>query len=764
MAGAFHGIRILDFTTGVAGPLGCMLLADLGADVVRVGRPPDDPPDPGELCWSRNKRQVELDPGDDAVQRLVAGSDVVVFDTPDAERAGGPLDSAVLRSRHPALVVAALPHWGAPGWWSELPVDDVLLWGLSGAAFAQFSWADVPVQLVTPQLRYAHGMLGACAIAAALAERTHSGRGQRVEVTGIHALGGLQSGALLRAQAAPQRRGHGARGTLPNYRLYRCGDGEWLFLATLIPHHFLAALDAIGLREILELPGVEGRFENVMQPGIAREVRDRVEARFAERDRASWLQRLHAHGVPSGPVGTREEWFASETVAANQMRVTLDHPVLGSVSIPGVPVRLSDTPGSVRHLLETARAEELIAERAVASAPSVVRTPEPDPAPAGPLAGVRVLDLGVIIAAPFASTILANFGADVIKVEPLQGDSFRPYGLGFVGYNQGKRSLCLDLKHAAGREVFHDLVRASDVVCDNYRLGVLERLGIDFSVLRAINPRIICTSVTAYGASGPLAPDPGFDPLLQARSGLMRAQGGRDEPVFHQIPVNDTASAMVAAFAICAALYARERTGRGQRIETSLASLSVLCQSQELTWFEGRPPASTGGRDCLGLGALQRFYACADGWLAVSCHTAEQAAAVLAAAGDEAPGEQRDEPWDGALAARLADAFKGRPRDALLRELRGRGVPAAAVTSLEEMATHPLHQANRFFAQIDDARFGRLRAVRAFADFERTPGGFSRGAPRLGEHGACVLRELGYDAARIASLAERGAIRLIAPG
>jgi crotonobetainyl-CoA:carnitine CoA-transferase CaiB-like acyl-CoA transferase len=419
----------------------------------------------------------------------------------------------------------------------------------------------------------------------------------------------------------------------------------------------------------------------------------------------------------------------------------------------------------VRHLLKTASAEELIAERAAPTVPTRVRTPEPDPVPAGPLAGVRVLDLGVIIAAPFASTILANFGADVIKVEPLQGDSFRPYGLAFVGYNQGKRSLCLDLKHAEGREVFHDLVRASDVVCDNFRLGVLERLGIDFRALRAINPRLISASVTAYGAEGALARDPGFDPLLQARSGLMHAQGGSDEPVFHQIPVNDTASAMVTAFAICAALYARERTGRGQRIETSLASQSVLCQSQEFTWFEGRPPASMGGRDCLGFGALERFYACADGWLALSCHTAEQAAAVLAAAGDEAPGPQpRDEPWDGALAARLADAFKGRPRDALLRELRGRGVPAAPVTSLEEMATHPLHEANRFFAEIDDARFGRLHAVRAFADFERMPGRFSRSAPRLGEHGAEVLRELGYDAARIASLAERGAIRLDAPG
>jgi len=185
----------------------------------------------------------------------------------------------------------------------------------------------------------------------------------------------------------------------------------------------------------------------------------------------------------------------------------------------------------------------------------------------------------------------------------------------------------------------------------------------------------------------------------------------------------------------------------------------VLCQSRELTRFEGRPAAVQGGRDCLGLGALQRFYRCADGWLALSCQTEAQASAALGAAGEPGSGEL-DAEWDGRLAARLADAFKGRPRDALLRELRGLGVPAAPVTTLDEMASHPLHEANRFFAQIEDPRFGPLRTVRAFADFERTPGGFPRGAPSLGEHGSEVLREIGYDDTRIAALAECGAVRI----
>lgn len=243
----------------------------------------------------------------------------------------------------------------------------------------------------------------------------------------------------------------------------------------------------------------------------------------------------------------------------------------------------------------------------------------------------------------------------------------------------------------------------------------------------------------------------------------MHAQGSGDEPVFHQIPVNDTSSAMVTAFAICAALHAREDTGRGQRVETSLACQSVISQSQEFTWFEGRPLAARGGRDCLGLGALKRFYACADGWLALSCQDGAQASAALTLLG-EPPGERPLEAaWDGELAARLADEFKGRARDELLRDLRARGVPAAPVTTLEEMASHPLHEANRFFAEIDDPRFGPLRTVRAFADFDRTPGGFPRGAPLLAGDGTEILRELGYEDSRIAALAEAGTIRLAPP-
>ena len=230
--------------------------------------------------------------------------------------------------------------------------------------------------------------------------------------------------------------------------------------------------------------------------------------------------------------------------------------------------------------------------------------------------------------------LLSDLGANVIKIEPLDGDPWRGFAFGFLGVNRGKRSLALDLKRSEGREVFYDLVRRADVVTDNFRAGVLKRLEIDYDTLSAINPRIICCSVTPFGTSGPMAGWPGFDPLLQARSGLMRAQGGEgEEPVYYQIAICDFITALMAAYGVIAALHVRERTGRGQLVESCLANNAMAAQAGEFIRHQGRPPDPPGGPDLLGLSALYRVYKCSDGWLFLAVRTADQATALAEATG-----------------------------------------------------------------------------------------------------------------------------------
>ncbi len=768
---AFSGLRVLDFAEGLAGAMASMLLADFGADVVRVepaGHSSEEA-DPGFHTWNRNKRRIRFDLADYEGRAraldLLARADVAVFDSRPGELERLGLDSETLTSRHPALVHVWLPPYGSRGRWSQLPPDHLLLSALAGVAWQQGSFEDVPVCLVTPQISYGHAVVAANAIGAALYRRAKDGRGQAVTVSGLHGVAAVESGGHVQAEGILRLTGRSSRGGVAHYRLYQCADGLWFFLGCLTPAFFLRALETVGLLDLLLMDGVEGEFMNLLQPGPREKAIAALDARFLERPRDEWMKILKECGVPCGPVGDRDSWFDGETVAANGMKVELEHDTLGPIAMPGVSARLSATPGAVRHLVADIEPEEIVWKpREVPESGGAETKTDPVAAKGsgGPLTGVRVLDLGVVIAGPFGPCVLANLGADVIKVEPLDGDISRPYGLGFVGYNQGKRGIAIDLKQPEGRQALLELAREADVIVDNFRPGVRERLGIDYEALRRMNPQIVSCSVTGYGREGPLSEDPGFDPILQALGGLMAAQGGDGEPVFHQIPVNDTGSGLMSAFGVLAALVARERTGEGQEVSTSLANQTIVFQSGELTRYKGRPERTAGGRDFPGPTALRRFYSCCDGSIAVAATAPEHFQSLAVALGHPEWTARfiaewaLAEPPDGLLATAIAETLKSMPRDEAVERLLAREVPAAPAMRPAELFEDPWALANGHIWHFEHPQFGSMSAVRGFAEFSRTPGGWRRRAPLLGEHTVEVLGEWGLGAARARELGAGG--------
>src|SRR5499427_6156177 len=207
-----------------------------------------------------------------------------------------------------------------------------------------------------------------------------------------------------------------------------------------------------------------------------------------------------------------------------------------------------------------------------------------------PLAGVRVVDLTSYIAGSYGAMMLADMGASVVKVEALEGDSFRELP-GFFGWNRGKRSIALNLKDPDGRAIVHRLAVAADVVMENMRPGVVERLGVDYATLRALNPRIIYSSVTAFGGDGPYRDRPGFDPLIQAMSGVMAIQGFGGPPQYVRTAITDYYAAALGCQAVLAALFVRERTGLGQRVETSLLNAGLALQSGNIVDYPARGEA-----------------------------------------------------------------------------------------------------------------------------------------------------------------------------
>jgi crotonobetainyl-CoA:carnitine CoA-transferase CaiB-like acyl-CoA transferase len=775
MSGAFEGIRVIDFTQGRAGPYAGMLLAEQGADVIKVEPPVGDRArgTPAFHVLNRSKRGVVLDlrrrEGRAGAQELAAAADVVLIDQlpEQAERQG--IGCARLSQKNPGLVYCSMPPYGSKGPLATLEPDDTLVAAVTGVLGLQWSYCESPVFLVVPIVAYATGVLAALAVAATLFDRARSGHGDHIEVSGLGGAFALQTSAYLVPLGAldvirlSARKGT-PRGPWPTYRLYEASDGEWFFLGALTPVFWTKLAVALGLEEYLADPRFEGAPLAYPVPEDAQELSDRIAEIFATKPRRHWLDFLRQADVPAGPVQTRDDYLHDPQVRHSQMRVEIDDPEVGSTVQMGVPLLLRDTPGGIRGpapLLGQHNDTVLTTPPpARGSAPHAVKGKLPG---GGPLDGTTVLDLGTIYAGPYAAMLLSDLGANVIKVEPLDGDPWRAFAIGFLGVNRGKRGLGLDLKRREGRDLFYDLVRKTDVVVDNFRAGVLQRLKMDYDALSAMNPRVICASVTPFGASGPMAGLPGFDPILQARSGLMRAQGGGgEEPVYHQIAVCDFITGLMTAYGVAAALYVRERSGRGQQVETSLANNAMAAQAGEFIRYEGRPPDPPGGRDVDGVSALYRVYRCSDGWLFLAIRTPGQAGALLqATAGALTSSDQRDAeslleaPLRGDVASALESFFAARTRGEAVQALTERRIPCAPCLTAKDLFEDEHLKANDLWWEMEHPVYGQMRQTGRIVKWGRRSMRLERPAPLLGQHSREILVEFGVEPARVVELVEK---------
>ena len=371
-----------------------------------------------------------------------------------------------------------------------------------------------------------------------------------------------------------------------------------------------------------------------------------------------------------------------------------------------------------------------------------------------------MLDLGTIIAGPYVGTLLADLGADVIKVErPPHGDEFRVAhggrgGSSFEVYNRDQRSALLDLSGGDGRLLFDRLVGSADVVVDNFRAGVASRLGITHDQLAAINPAVVTVSISAFGDTGPLGRRPGFDPIIQAMSGIMRAQGGPDQadsPVFLTVPINDVLAAGLAALGACAALLARARLGRGQHVGVTLCAASCLLQSGFLTQSgspaeaeypaqpAGRGTYPAGGRDFAGPGPLDRLYQASDGWVRLAAVPAQLPA--LAGAG-LAPAPGQVQPGDEALAAAITVLLAGLPAAEVIARAHAAGIPAVRARQARELTADAqlIHHDLLTVIDRDDHGVTWVGPGR-WLDMPGLTAGPPRNAPQAGEHTEAIRRE-----------------------
>ena len=377
--------------------------------------------------------------------------------------------------------------------------------------------------------------------------------------------------------------------------------------------------------------------------------------------------------------------------------------------------------------------------------------------PTGPLKGFRILDLTTVLFGPFATQTLGDWGAEVIKIERLTGDTwrnsgqFRNRGMSgqFMAVNRNKRSIAVDLRHPDGKEVLRRLIATADALVSNIRPAGLERLGFGYETCRTINPRLVYASATGFGQDGPWAARPAFDEIIQAASGFASAMGSDDEPAFVPSLVGDKICGMALTSVVTAALLHRERTGEGQLVEVPM--LETLAAFNSIEMFGGLafvPPIGPSGYKRM---KERRPARTRDGWLTMLPYSGENWCAFFEAVGHPECIEEFS-VQDPVSRARNIDKIYDRMREIALSRttaeweelLLSIDVPHAAFAALSQITEQPHLKAVGLFQELDHPSEGKLLQARPPAQFSASPTGVHRLAPQLGQHTREVLREVGY--------------------
>jgi crotonobetainyl-CoA:carnitine CoA-transferase CaiB-like acyl-CoA transferase len=613
--GALDGLRVVDFGQYLAGPLVGMFLADNGADVVHVD-PPGGPrwDHPANAALYRNKRSVVLDLKTDAGRneacRLIESADVVVENfRPGVMARLGLAPDAATRSN------ARLIWCSIPGFASWDPRAQLAGWeGVVSAAVSLYPPGepehDHPRFSALPLASTFAAFCAAHRVAAALLARTRSGRGQHVEVSMFETA--FQVIAFM--ADVPQSKVYPPSASSPHLAaalaLRPTADGTHLYFDSPIRgfqrflDRFLPGYDVLDLDEI-----------------AAQQLSKDLDELIAQRPAREW-ERIGQEelGAAFGLVQPTSAWLQDHHARASATVVAVDDDRLGPTVQPGFPVRMSRTPPEVRWGRGT---NDPTAGTAVDWLVPAWTDPEVSPASTAlPLEGVRVLDCSTLLAGPTTARVLAQYGAEVIKLDKVSlavgvTDPLSDDDAGFVGaraVSSGKRTIFVDLKHPAGREVVGAIVAGVDVVHHNFTPSAAARVQLDPSGVRALNPSAIVSTMSLHSQGGFRADYRGHDMLAQMVTGMANRAGGTDSPCTVAYYVNDNASGHLHAFGIMLALLHRLRTGEPQDVNASLSRTATLLQVPFMIGFDGRSWDEPAGPDALGWHALDRLYRARDDW------------------------------------------------------------------------------------------------------------------------------------------------------
>ncbi len=790
MTEVFEGITVLDFSWGWPGSIATMIMSDYGAEVIKVEPPGGDPfrSWPASLQWNRGKKSVILDlkspQGRDQAQQLAQQTDVVVmnFRPGVAERLG--IGYQTLSTQRPDLVYLSISGFGPKGPYAQYKGYDGVVAAKIGRMMTTPGLArkEGPHYMAVNVGCHGAAMSAVQGICAALYVRDRTGRGQKVETS---LLQGITVYDLINwvvwqlmikfpEQFPTDPLSDAMRMPFPGYLPVRTKDGRWIQMGNLVPRLFQQSLRSLGLGHILEEP----RFQAapMLMPEDQAAAVEMMLEKAQEKTADEWMSIFTDKDTPIAAdiLRTTQEGMSHPQIIYNGHVQEVWDPRVGKMLQLGPLVDLQDTPGSIKGPApDPGQHTKEVLDR-LASSPRRAPAPPPKDLPRYPLEGVNILDLSAIITGPMGCSLVGQLGARVIRVESPEGDFMRANFGGIMTFSTmaGGEDICIDLKTPEGQEIALKLAAEADILVHNWRPGVAERLGMGYEHVKQINPRLIYLQTTGYGATGPHSHRPSTHPIFGAVCGGALAQLGGgvlpppDQPMtmdelkemsrrlFISNEANpDPSSSLVVATALLLALYAREKTGKGQYINNSMLSPNAYANADDFFWYEGKPQRQLSDSMGYGLNALYRLYKVDKGWIFLACLFEEEWQALCSTLGRSdlledsrfATPEARQE-HDEALAQELASLFA--TKEALEWERLLTAADVACVQAEDRGLSHffcedPHVQENNFISEVELPMLGEAWRYGPVINFSDTSTRVGTG-PLKGQHTQAILKEMGY--------------------
>ena len=766
---AYHGINILELTKSKSGAFCGMMMADNGAEVIKISEIDKDhfSSDPVYSILDRGKIVVELDitDGIDKIKSFLENADVFLVDYELPDSTKDVFSYELLKEINPSLILCSITAYGETiDHHNEDAIED-LVKARTGFCSSMPGFFEGDTHIAHPIAYTGAGLLAGLGIAAALYKRLKTGTGTVVSTS-------LYAGCLLFSPKAKGERVKArsvkvtAYGGGPFYSVFQCKDGEWLQLGCIHGGFVDLAAAAMNITHVMLDPRY-GDGRTPVDEEARKELFEIVKDSISKKTSVEWQNIFTEVGVPFALVNTAEEALEHEQIIYNEMLYTCNDPLLGQMLQPGAPIKFSRTPSEIRGPREFKNTEaisfNLESDRRFNEVTNFCgRTNLP-------LEGVKVSDITNVIAGPVAGRLLADLGADVVKIEPPYGDISRPAsGPYFHALNANKRSIAIDAKTESGRDALRRIVASSDVLIANLRPGATNRMGLSEELLQKSNPKLIETHITAFGWDGPFSKRPGVDPLAQAWTGLQLAQGGGNERPSFLPPIapTDYAAGAMGALGTVVGLYVAEKYGYGQNIQTNLLNAGCFLTDGDFSMYDNKPARRLADKNQKGISDFHRLYETADGWLYISCERIKLANAFLEAVGLSGSYVLNLEfttsnpAINSELGEEIQKIMKLRETDYWLNILQNKKIPHSPSVSCYDKLFFEDPQAinSGIIVKCDvdsDVSYSFSGNLVQFTEIEANE---FRPTPLLGEHSLDILTESGFQPEKISELINEGVI------